>query len=48
MKPRNIIAVFQGDAAVEATGADVDKQLYTKYDITEYKGFIESMIKPME
>lgn len=26
MKPRNIIAVFQGDAAVEAMGADVDKR----------------------
>lgn len=27
---------------------EIDEQLYTKYDITEYKGFIESMIKPME
>ncbi len=27
---------------------DIDRQLYSKYDITEYKGFIESMIKPME
>lgn len=25
MKPRNIIAVFQGDAAAEAVGADIDK-----------------------
>ena len=27
---------------------EIDEQLYAKYDITEYKGFIESMIKPME
>ena len=27
---------------------EIDEQLYTKYDIAEYKGFIESMIKPME
>ena len=27
---------------------DIDKQLYDKYGITDYKDFIESIIKPME
>ena len=27
---------------------DIDQQLYAKYGITDYKDFIESMIKPME
>ena len=29
MKPRNLISVFQGDAAIESIGLDINKQFDT-------------------
>ena len=45
MKPRNIIAVFQGDAAVEAMGADVDKRFKAlkSHEIRNLCGFCSIM-----
>ena len=45
MKPRNIIAVFQGDAAVEAMGADVDKRfkVLKSHEIRNLRSFCDIM-----
>ena len=45
MKPRNIIAVIQGDAAVEATGADVDKRfkVLKSHEIRNLRSFCDIM-----
>ena len=41
MRPRNIIAVFQGDAAAEAVGAEVDKRfkVLKKHEIRNFGSF---------
>lgn len=45
MRPRNIIAVFQGDAAAEAVGADVDKRfkVLKKHEIRNLSSFCTIM-----
>lgn len=45
MKPRNLISVFQGDAAVEATGLDVDKRFIAlkKHEIRNMRSFCSLM-----
>lgn len=45
MKPRNLIAVFQGDAAAETTGADVDKRfkVLKRHEIRNLSSFCSIM-----
>lgn len=45
MKPRNLISVFQGDAAVESTGLDVDKRFVAlkKHEIRNVQSFCALM-----
>ena len=45
MKPRNLISVFQGDAAVEATGMDIDKHFIAlkKHEIRNVRSFCAIM-----
>ena len=47
MKPRNLIAVFKGDAAAETTGADVDKRLKVlkRHEIRNLSSFCTIMQK---
>lgn len=45
MKPRNLISVFQGDAAVESSGLDVDKRFVAlkKHEIRNMRSFCAIM-----
>ena len=45
MKPRNIVSVFQGDAAVEKAGMDPDKSFISlkKHEIRNMRSFYEIM-----
>lgn len=45
MKPRNIVAVFQGDAAVEAIGGDADKhfKVLKSHEIRNLRSFCDIM-----
>lgn len=45
MKPRNLISVFQGDAAVESSGLDVDKRFIAlkKHEIRNMRSFCAIM-----
>ena len=47
MKPRNIIAVFQGDAAVEAIGGDANKQfkVLKSHEIRNLRSFCDIMLQ---
>lgn len=45
MKPRNLISVFQGDAAIELSGLDVDKHFVAlkKHEIRNMRSFCSTM-----
>lgn len=47
MKPRNLISVFKGDAAIEASGLDVDKRFVAlkKHEIRNMHSFCSIMAK---
>lgn len=47
MKPRNIIAVFQGDAAIEAIGGDANKQFKAlkSHEIRNLRSFCDIMLQ---
>lgn len=45
MKPRNLISVFQGDAAIESIGLDINKQFAAlkKHEIRNMQSFCSIM-----